>query len=489
MERARIFTALTATLAMLTPLAFVSPAAAAAPAAAPAPSHADEPEIDVHIRGVDDLGDGTVLIHQMVSIGEEPPPPELSTDEAALLDEVTQASVSGPGYVRNTGSERVTDALRFRFDDSWTSGMVADAGVAEASIEQLTGTTISAGAPPACTETPAAAVSCGTTQPMGDVAMYVHPISPCGAPGPGFTILGCASTRRITTGPDAGTTVGGLVVTDPSVPDSSLQRQVVIHELAHIIGLSHFDAPYRGVSQVMASVAGGPKAGYEAGDTNGLISLATGGGSRSPIGAMAATGGAGSVVVSGWAFDRDGADVPVTVQVRVDGALAGSTQSNPAPPFMAAGQPQPGAFPYAVEVPAAAGTRQICATALNAAGPGSSSPLGCTTAAVTPGGNPFGNLESAGPAPGGIRANGWTLDPDTTGPVTIHAYVDGGWGGVYTADTNRPDVGAAYPGYGTNHGYTITIPTSAGTHTVCLYAINQGTGTTNPLLGCRTTRV
>jgi hypothetical protein len=64
-------------------------------------------------------------------------------------------------------------------------------------------------------------------------------------------------------------------------------------------------------------------------------------------------------------------------------------------------------------------------------------------------------------------------------------YVDGIGVAWFTANTSRPDVGAAYPVYGNGHGYDFRIPTTLGTHHVCVYAINHGPGD-NPLLGCRT---
>jgi hypothetical protein len=56
------------------------------------------------------------------------------------------------------------------------------------------------------------------------------------------------------------------------------------------------------------------------------------------------------------------------------------------------------------------------------------------------------------------------------------------------ANMPRPDVGAAYPAAGPDHGYTLTMPTTAGPHTVCLYAINTGPGTSRGL-ACRATTV
>ena len=102
--------------------------------------------------------------------------------------------------------------------------------------------------------------------------------------------------------------------------------------------------------------------------------------------------------------------------------------------------------------------------------------------------NPFGSLDSASPRAGSIRVSGWAVDPDTNSPVTVHFYVDGQWGGAFSADRDRPDVGAAVPGYGTSHGFAESVtPVGGGSHQICAYAINLGPfGSTNPLLGCAT---
>jgi hypothetical protein len=77
---------------------------------------------------------------------------------------------------------------------------------------------------------------------------------------------------------------------------------------------------------------------------------------------------------------------------------------------------------------------------------------------------------------------GWALDPDTTDPIAVHAYLDG-HGTATTANISRPDIGRVF-GNGDNHGFTTTMATTQGTHQLCLYAINTPIGT-NPLLTCR----
>ena len=79
--------------------------------------------------------------------------------------------------------------------------------------------------------------------------------------------------------------------------------------------------------------------------------------------------------------------------------------------------------------------------------------------------------------------SGWAIDPDTTAPIAVHFYIDG-TGVPRMADQMRPDVGAAYPAAGAQHGFSAVIPADPGSHTVCAYAINDASGD-NPLLGCR----
>lgn len=100
------------------------------------------------------------------------------------------------------------------------------------------------------------------------------------------------------------------------------------------------------------------------------------------------------------------------------------------------------------------------------------------------GGNPFGYIDQVEAYPGGIRVRGWAIDPNTTDPIQVHAYL-GSVGTVLTADGDRPDVSDAYPGSGSRHGFDARIPApSGGSGTVCLYAINTGPGS-NVTLGCR----
>jgi hypothetical protein len=379
----------------------------------------NRPELDVHLRGFEDLGDGTVVVHELVGIGD-PGPAELSSDEQAQLEAITQGAVTGPGYIRKTGNERVASNLVYEFDDSVPAGIIADAATAENRIEQYTGTAITTGGPPGCDDDAVVISSdwdaCLNSLGIGDVAVFVHPVSQCGAVGTGLFILGCASTRYYTSGPEEGTTVGGLVTFAPVVPGGALQSEVVLHELAHIVGLGHYDSAYRGITQVMASTATVAKSDYELGDVNGLISLSTSWSSRGPVGAMTtATGTAGAIDVSGWAFDSDAADVPIPVSFTVDGSPAGSANTTPTAPFVSAGAPSPALLGFSTTVPAPAGGVELCATATNVGPQGADAPLGCQTVTVA---------ASTGSISGSVTEDGGT--PLPTARVNLYPAVGSG---------------------------------------------------------------
>ena len=64
-------------------------------------------------------------------------------------------------------------------------------------------------------------------------------------------------------------------------------------------------------------------------------------------------------------------------------------------------------------------------------------------------------------------------------------YVDGVGVLILGAGVSRADIGAAFPGYGDNHGFAGTAGGLApGPHTVCAYGINAAGPGGNTTLGC-----
>jgi hypothetical protein len=215
-----------------------------------------------------------------------------------------------------------------------------------------------------------------------------------------------------------------------------------------------------------------------------------------PVGQLDPVSTSGTTVTAtGWTFDPDVPTATVTVHVYVDGAVVAAVQANGARPEIGTKYPQAGAahgFSWSGTV--AGGAHQVCVFAINQK-IGSANPrLGCQAVTVIPpspaASNPVGRLDGATVSGTTASVGGWAFDPDVpTAPVTVHVYVDGRVVGAATANGARPDVGRVYATAGAAHGFTWSGTVPVGTHQVCTYAINQGAGTTNPKLGCRTVTV
>ena len=204
---------------------------------------------------------------------------------------------------------------------------------------------------------------------------------------------------------------------------------------------------------------------------------------------------AGGVRLTGWALDPNTAD-PIAVHVYEGNCCAnprGAFTANVARPDVGAAFPGKGdnhGFDITLGLPnGVSGSKTYCVYAINT-GAGSTSPeLGCRT--VNFNWNPIGNYESIIRVPGGVQLSGWALDPDTSNPIDLHVY-EGNCctnpRGAFAANQSRPDVGAAWPGHGNNHGFGATVgawPSSTTNKTYCAYAINTGYGNSSPELGCR----
>ncbi len=136
----------------------------------------------------------------------------------------------------------------------------------------------------------------------------------------------------------------------------------------------------------------------------------------------------------------------------------------------------------------------VCTYAINV-GPGNNVALGCKPVAMVARdpASPFGALDFVtAPLAGRVQLRGWAIDDSAPAQsIDVHVYMDGvpGLGGtgiaIAKANTWRADVGAAYPGRGNTHGFDIAIDrVPPGPHEICAYAINVGSGSQNPLIGC-----
>jgi GH25 family lysozyme M1 (1,4-beta-N-acetylmuramidase) len=195
----------------------------------------------------------------------------------------------------------------------------------------------------------------------------------------------------------------------------------------------------------------------------------------------------GGAVVTGWAVDPDTTS-PIDVHVYVDGRGWAVGRADRHRPDVAQALSTGSAHGYAVPLAGLPpGTREVCTYGINV-GSGANSLLGCRRVTLATG--PFGALDDVVASDGGLRVRGWAIDPDTTSPIDVHVYVNGRLRAVHRAAAERPDVGVAFPGYGSAHGYDLTLfDLAEGANQICAYGINAGPGSANPLLGCRTVQV
>jgi Mannosyl-glycoprotein endo-beta-N-acetylglucosaminidase len=179
----------------------------------------------------------------------------------------------------------------------------------------------------------------------------------------------------------------------------------------------------------------------------------------------------------GWALDPD-FFAPTFVDVYANGVGVAHLLANASRADVAAAYDGYGPLHgFDAVLPGVGGN--VCVFAENL-GPGSQNPLlGCRTVLGT---NPVGSLDVATHQPEGVHVSGWALDPDSAGPATVDIYANGVGMARITASGNRPDVGNAYPAYGSARGFDVVVPVAGGT--LCAYGVNVGAGS-NVLLGCR----
>ncbi|MEB0203635.1 hypothetical protein QN345_11155, partial [Cryobacterium sp. 10I1] len=202
----------------------------------------------------------------------------------------------------------------------------------------------------------------------------------------------------------------------------------------------------------------------------------------SPFGVVdSITASPGNFRVSGWAIDPD-TSAPVAVHVYV-GSVGTAFSADLVRNDVAAVYTGLGSnHGFDVTVPVTSeGPNTVCIYAINV-GPGSNVQLGCRSITAMSG-SPIGSIDGIKGVTGGVNVSGWALDPDSTDPIAVHLYVDS-VGKAVSAGMSRPDIAAAYPAYGANHGYSDTLAASPGPHSVCAYAINTGIGGTT-VLGCQ----
>ncbi|HST47192.1 fibronectin type III domain-containing protein [Jatrophihabitans sp.] len=323
------------------------------------------------------------------------------------------------------------------------------------------------------------------------------------------TQLGCRSVRvdndpvgqlKVSTQQPGGFTVSGWAI-DPNQPTAPVLIRTYLdgkYSSGRLATVARTDLPAQyaaggpnhGFSFLLAMPAGSHQVcvyamNIGAGSVNPRLGCSTVTLVDNPVGTLDnATQQPGGFLATGYALDLNTTS-PITVRIYLDGhyvagALASGTRSDLATRYPGYGQNHG----YSIFTRVPAGTHQLCAYGLNVGAGTVNTRIGCRT--VTMNSNPLGVLGSSPQQPGGFLATGYALDPDVTSPITVRIYLDGHWVASGLASVARSDVATRYPGFGQNHGFTIFTPATAGTHQLCAYAMNTGSGTVNTRFGCQT---
>lgn len=190
--------------------------------------------------------------------------------------------------------------------------------------------------------------------------------------------------------------------------------------------------------------------------------------------------------LDGWTINPKSED-PITVHNYVDGKILKTTDGDVSIDADEYRDDIDAAFPnfggshgFSRSIYLDAGEHTICAYGIAS---GNNSNLGCKS--ITVSNNSLSSLDMVSRIPGGIRAQGWVLDPDTADSVLLHLYEDGIFIGEVYAEDERLDVENSFPFYGPYHGFDVTFVADLLPHNVCIYSIAAGMGS-NSLVGCRT---
>ena len=187
----------------------------------------------------------------------------------------------------------------------------------------------------------------------------------------------------------------------------------------------------------------------------------------------------GGVHVGGWSFDVSTPDA-ISVRATLNDNPIGTILANGYRPDVAAVFNFGANHGFDGVLPVTTGGT-VCVYGVNVGTGSRDTPLGC---GVIPGPDPVGALDSISRAPGGALIRGWGLDPDLGTAATILVTRDGALAAAIPAGVARPDIGAAYPPYGANHGFDAVAPVSGGN--LCVYVVNVGPGVAVRQLGCST---
>ncbi|GAA2242199.1 hypothetical protein N1031_14700 [Herbiconiux moechotypicola] len=183
-----------------------------------------------------------------------------------------------------------------------------------------------------------------------------------------------------------------------------------------------------------------------------------------------ATGVLGGIQVSGWSLDRTSTE-STYVWVNIDGK-GGALYAGASLGWIDAMFKKGAKHGFSGFFSASAGTHEVCVS-----GTKEGVSYGCKKVTVPSSG--AASWDSVSVADRSIRVTGWATDRLSTAVQNVSVSVDGK-AQSYPASTTLGWFDSYFPKAGKNHGFDITIPATAGKHTVCITASYDGQN-----LGCR----
>lgn len=203
--------------------------------------------------------------------------------------------------------------------------------------------------------------------------------------------------------------------------------------------------------------------------------------SSSPLGAVDLVEPDGKynlMTVAGWAFDPDDPAGTTSVAIYVDGVGVNWFPTGHRRPDVQRVHPVAGldaGFVASFPNPPGRGAHQVCVYAINR-GPGGTTLLGCrgfTVSVVTELFGSIDRVERTGDA--SFRAYGWAFSAgDAISPTPFllvppgDAFNLGAAGNRGQTGLSRPDVDAAFPGHGSQHGFEQTFTLTGSAAAICL---------------------
>jgi hypothetical protein len=194
---------------------------------------------------------------------------------------------------------------------------------------------------------------------------------------------------------------------------------------------------------------------------------------------------AGGVTLSGWAVQRSAPTSTVALAVNVGTSWIGFNADLPG--AAAAETAYPGAgtnHGFTVRVALPPGSHRVCLWATGPAGPAQ---LECVTAVVPAVPPPAGSITSLTGVSGGFQIAGWVVLPSSLAtPVHLAVNIGSVWVPFDANQSGSTAAEAAYPGAGTDHGFSGFVSAPRGLQSFCLWAV----GVSGPAkVECRTVTV